>query len=157
MAPPGPSVIRIRNDGCRDPVRRPDRLRLRRREAPWDAVRDVDSARYLRARFDRRDPLLHLAQPFAEGLSGMWRHGEIWIHLLPEVRHSCAANMPKLRPRGGNFVGELPSVRAKTAIAVASRGVAASPELESKRFEGDRMPYVQITWVAGRTPEQKRK
>ena len=90
----GSSLIRVWNVSPRIPVRRIDRLRVWRRKAARHAIRDVDAASVLRALFDRRDPLLYLAQPFAEGLSGMRRHGEIWIHLLPEVRHGCAANMP---------------------------------------------------------------
>src|ERR1700689_1601840 len=73
-----------------------DRIRLRRREAAADAVRNVDAAGDLRSSWDWDDLVLHSPRPSAEGVPRLRACRKGKIPILSALPHSAAATVPEM-------------------------------------------------------------
>jgi 4-oxalocrotonate tautomerase len=138
----------------------------------------VDDAGVFHSRRHRDHSLLYFAKARAEGVSWMLAGCSIRICVLPTLWNVSATHLPELRPCRGARLGELPELRDKVAGTIRSRRLTGPDGTEdcgvilirSEHFpsqvipgrmqaehEEASVPYVQVTWVEGRTPEQKRK
>jgi hypothetical protein len=96
MATLGTSAVRLRNLPARGGSGCADRIRLRRREAAADAVRNVDAVGDLRSLCDRDDLVLHSPRPSAKAVPGLRACRKGKVPILSAPRHFAAANVPEM-------------------------------------------------------------
>ena len=97
MAALGTSAVRVRDVPIRGGLGCADRIRLRRREAAADAVRNVDSAGDLHSECDWDDPVLHSPRRSAEVVPRLRACRKGRISILSALRRFVAANVLEMR------------------------------------------------------------
>ncbi len=96
MAALGTSAVRVRDVPVHGDLGCADRIRLRRREAAADAVRNVDAAGDLHSECDWDNLVLHSPRPSAEAVPGLWASRKGKVLILSALRHFAAATVPEM-------------------------------------------------------------
>lgn len=96
MATLGASSVGLRSFPARRGSGCTDRIRLRRREAAADAVRNVDAAGDLHSEWDWDDLVLHSPRLSAEAVPRVRARRKGKIPILSALRHFAAVNLPEM-------------------------------------------------------------